>query len=186
MNDPVLRRSYLQFHVPLDMRAQWYEDLKEALDGVEGARWQNGHFHVTAAFINDEIGPEEAGKVSGALDDVLRNVTAPVIRFDSIKAFTTRGGGEHVVYLAASDVPEELETLVGKVRERLEESGYRLGPFRLHVTLARIPSGSIGLEALRRRLQGVGAPDLTRALKKADYRFYREFRRTVREWSFRD
>ena len=79
-----------------------------------------------------------------------------------------------------------METLVGKVRERLEESGYRLGPYQLHVTLARIPSENIGPEALRRRLQGVEAPDLTRALKKADYRFYREFSRTVREWSFPD
>ena len=184
MNNPVQRKSYLQIHVPLDRRAQWYQDLKKALNDVKDLRWQNGFFHITAAFINDEVDSAEADKVSKVIDEELHNMSAPLICFDSLKAFTTQGGGAHVVYLAASKVPGGLSDLVYKVRERLEDCGYHLGPYQLHVTLARIPSKSIKLETLRRRLQGIDAPVLPKVLKRADYRFYKEFSRTVREWEF--
>ena len=181
---PTPRQSYLQFHVPLDRRAQWYRDLTSAIFGVREAKWQSGFFHITAAFINDKIDIPEAEDVADILDEVLTGTTAPVIAFDTVDAFTTQGGGTHVVYLTASKVPDEWKALVDKIRSTLKHRGYRLGPYQLHVTLARIPSGSIDLESLRERIAEVDIPAFSLTLATADYRFYREFKHAVREWTF--
>ena len=177
-------KSYLQFHVPLDRRAGWYRALKAALGGVRGTRWQDGHFHVTAAFINDEVDRAGAGKLAEVMDGELAGMAAPVLAFDTVDAFTTHGGGMHIVYLTASWVPEEWAAFVDRLRANLIGLGCHLGPFQLHVTLARVPAGSIGLDDLRRRIGRVDAPELSSTLTKADYRFYREFKWAVREWAF--
>ena len=85
-------KSYLQFHVPLDRRAGWYRALKAALGGVRGTRWQDGHFHVTVAFINDGVDVAGAGKLAEVMDGELAGMAAPVLSFDTLEAFTTQGG----------------------------------------------------------------------------------------------
>lgn len=177
------RQSYLQLFVPLDRRAGWYRALKAALGGVRGTRWQDGHFHVTVAFINDEVDMAGAGKLAEVMDGELAGMAAPVLTFDTLDAFTTQGGGMHVVYLTASRVPDEWAAFVDRLRATLIGLGYHLGPFQLHVTLARVPAGSIDLDALRRRIGRVEAPRIPSTLTKADYRFYREFKWAVREWT---
>ena len=176
-------KSYLQFHVPLDRRARWYRALKAALGGVRGTRWQDGHFHITVAFINDEVDVTGAGKLAEVMEGELAGMAAPALNFDTLEAFTTQGGGMHVVYLTASRVPEEWAAFVDRLRAKLIGLGCHLGPFQLHVTLARVPAGSMGLEDLRRRIGRVDAPELSSTLAKADYRFYREFKWAVREWT---
>lgn len=176
-------KTYLQFFVPLDRRVGWYRALKAALGGVRGTRWQDGHFHVTAAFVNDEIDVAGAEKLTEIIDGELSGMAAPVLSFDTLEAFTTQGGGMHIVYLTASRVPDEWAAFVDRLRVKLIGLGYHLGPFQLHVTLARVPVGSIGLEDLRRRIGSVPAPQIASTLTKADYRFYREFRWAVREWT---
>ena len=69
---PQSRPSYLQFHVPLDRRARWYRALKAALGEVRGVRWQDGHFHVTVAFINDEVDRAGAEMLAEVMDGNLR------------------------------------------------------------------------------------------------------------------
>ena len=108
---------------------------------------------------------------------------SPVLTFDMVEAFKTQGGGMHIVYLTASRVPDEWAAFVDRLRAKLIGLGYHLGPFRLHVTLARVPAGSIGLDDLRRRIGRVNAPPLSSTLTKADFRFYREFKWAVREWT---
>lgn len=179
-------KSYLQFHLPLDRRAGWYRALKAALGGVRGTRWQDGHFHVTVAFINDGVDVAEAGKLAEVMDGELAGMAAPVLTFDTLEAFTTQGGGMHIVYLTASRVPDEWAAFVDRLRAKLIGLDYHLGPFQLHVTLARVPAGSIGLDALRHRIGRVAAPQISSTLMKADYRFYREFKRAVREWTLLD
>ena len=176
-------KSYLQFHLPLDRRAGWYRALKAALGGVRGTRWQDGHFHVTVAFINDEVDVAGAGKLAEVMDGELAGMAAPVLTFDTLEAFTTQGGGMHIVYLTASREPDGWAAFVDRLRAKLIGLGCHLGPFQLHVTLARVPAGSIGLEDLRRRIGRVDAPELSSTLAKADYRFYREFKWAVREWT---
>ena len=176
-------KTYLQFHVPLDRRAGWYRALKAALGGVRGTRWQDGHFHVTVAFINDEVDGTGAGKLAEVMDGELAGMAAPVLSFDTLEAFTTQGGGMHIVYLTASRVPDEWAAFVDRLQAKLIGLGYHLGPFRLHVTLARVPAGSIGLEDLRRRIGRIDVPTFSLTLTNADYRFYREFKRAIREWT---
>ena len=183
---PQSRPSYFQFHVPLDRRARWYRALKAALGEVRGVRWQDGHFHVTVAFINDGVDVAEAGKLAEVMDGELAGMAAPVLTFDTLEAFTTQGGGMHIVYLTASRVPDEWAAFVDRLRAKLIGLDYHLGPFQLHVTLARVPAGSIGLDALRHRIGRVAAPQISSTLMKADYRFYREFKRAVREWTLLD
>ena len=176
-------KSYLQFHLPLDRRAGWYRALKATLDGVRGTRWQDGHFHVTVAFINDEVDVAGAGKLAEVMDGELAGMAAPVLTLDTLEAFTTQGGGMHIVYLTASRVCGDWAAFVDRLRSKLIGLGYYLGPFRLHVTLARVPAASIDLDALRHRIGRVAAPRISSTLTKADYRFYREFMRAFREWT---
>ena len=176
-------KTYLQFLVPLNRRAGWYRALKAALDGVRGTRWQDGHFHVTVAFINDEVDVAGAGKLAEVIDGELAGMAAPVLTFDTLEAFTTQGGGMHIVYLTASRVPNEWAAFVDRQRAKLIGLGYHLGPFQLHVTLARVPAGSIDLEELRAGLVRIDVPKMSLALTKVDYRFYREFKWAVREWT---
>lgn len=175
-------QSYLQLFVPLDRRARWYRALKVTLSGVRGTRWQDGHFHVTVAFINDDVDVAGAGKLAEVMDGELVGMAAPVLTFDTLEAFTTQGGGMHIVYLTASRVPDGWVAFVDRLRAKLIGLGYHLGPFQLHVTLVRVPVGSIGLEDLRRHIGSVDAPQLSSTLTKADYRFYREFQWAIREW----
>lgn len=179
-------QSYLQLFVPLDRRARWYRALKAALGGVRGARWQDGHFHVTVAFINDEVDVAGAGKLAEVMDGELAGMAAPVVTFDTLDAFTTQRGGMHIVYLTASRVPEEWAAFVDRLRAKLIGLGCHLGPFQLHVTLARVPAGSIDLDTLRCHIGRVAAPQISSTLTKADYRFYREFKWAVREWTLLD
>jgi len=80
-------------------------------------------------------------------------------------------------------MPEEWAAFVDRVRTRLSEAGYDLGPYRLHVTLARVPRKSIGLEALRARLARIAVPPMSLTLTKADYRF-RGAAKNIRQWMF--
>jgi 2'-5' RNA ligase len=177
------RSSYLQFHVPLDRLAGWYRALRTALNGVKGVRWQPGFFHITAVFINDKIDTAEADKVAGILGEELLGMSAPTIGFDTLGSFTTQGGRMHVVYLTASQVPGEWADLIDRVRSKLSAAGYHLGPYQLHVTLARVPAGSIDLESLRALIAPVDVPMAPLTLTKADYRFYQEYKWAVREWT---
>ena len=63
-----------------------------------------------------------------------------------------------------------MAAFVDRLRAKLIGLGYHLGPFRLHVTLARVPAGSIGLDALLHRIDSVAVPQISSPLTKADYR----------------
>lgn len=172
--------TYLQFHVPLDRRAGWYRAVEKALGRVKP---QEGHFHITVAFIKDEIDLVGAGKVAEILDEELKGMTAPTFVFDSVGAFLSENREKSIVNLTASRVPEEWVAFVDRIRTRLSSAGYHLESYRLHVTLARVPIKYIGLEALQARLARIAVPPMSLTLTKADYRFYREFKRAIREWT---
>ena len=78
-------------------------------------------------------------------------------------------------------MPEERVAFVDRIRARLSSVGYHLGPYRLHVTLARVPSAIIGLEELRARLARIDVPEMPRTLTKADYRF-KGAKESIKEW----
>lgn len=171
-------QSYLQLLVPLDRRAGWYRAVERALGRVKP---QEGHFHITVAFINDVIDLVGAKKVVGILDEALAGMTAPTFVFDTVDAFRAENGEKYIVNLTASRVPEGWEAFVDRVRSRLSSAGYHLGSYRLHVTLARVPVECIGLEALQARLARIAVPPMSLTLTKADYRF-RGAEEGIGEW----
>ncbi|MBR6417044.1 MAG: hypothetical protein IKS22_13255 [Bacteroidales bacterium] len=177
---PTLRSSCLQFFVPLDRQAGWYRAVKKALGRV---RPQEGHFHITVAFIKDEIDLVGAQQVAEILDEELKGITAPTFVFDTVDAFLSENREKSIVNLTASRVPEEWAAFVDRIRTRLSSAGYHLGPYRLHVTLARVPIKYIGLEALQARLARIAVPPMSLTLTKADYRFFQEYDWFVKEWS---
>ena len=87
------------------------------------------------------------------------------------------------VALSATEPAPALTEVIGKIRANLEAHGYSLGPYRFHVTLAEIPVGNIGLKELQARVGSVSVPTFSLTLTNADYRFYREFKRAIREWT---
>ena len=174
-----LRSSYFQLFVPLDRRARWYRAVEKALGRVKP---QDGHFHITVAFINDEIDLVEAKKVAEMLDEELKGMTAPAFVFDTVDAFPAENSEKNIVYLTASQVPEEWVTFVDRIRARLSNAGYHLGSYRLHVTLARVPIKSIGLDVLQARLARIDVPKMPLTLTKADYRF-KGAKKAVRPWT---
>ena len=117
-------QSYLQLFVPLDRRAGWYRAVEKALGRV---RPQDGHFHITVAFINDKIDLVEAKKVTEMLDEELKGMAAPTLVFDTVDAFSGQKSGKSIVNLTASQVPEEWVTFVDRIRARLSSAGYHLG-----------------------------------------------------------
>ena len=161
-------KTYLQFRVPLDRGAGWYRAVERALGRV---RPQDGHFHMTVAFINDEIDLVGAEKVVEILDEELHGMTAPTLIFDTVDAFRGQNSGKSIVNLTASRVPEEWVACVNRIRSRLSGAGYHLDSYRLHVTLAYVPQKLIGLETLRASLARIAVPPMSLTLTKADYRF---------------
>lgn len=172
-------QTYLQLHVPLDRRAGWYRAVEKALGSVKP---QDGHFHITVAFINGKIDLVKAKNVAEMLDEEFKGMTAPAFVFDTVDAFPAENSEKNIVYLTASQVPEEWVAFVNRIRARLSSAGYHLGPYRLHVTLARVPSAYIGLDVLQARLARIDVPKMPRTLTKADYRFKRA-KKAVRPWT---
>ena len=79
-----IRSSSLQFFVPLeDLRAGLHRVVKAALDGVRGARLQDGQFHITAAFINGEVEIVKAGKLAEVIDGEHSGMVAQVLALDT-------------------------------------------------------------------------------------------------------
>lgn len=176
------KESYLQIHVPLDNNSPWFRDLRAALDKV-AKRWYT-RFHITIAFIEDELDINEARKVADLLYSTLSGAGPLDITFDKLDAFTNQSGSEYIVNLTASNDQPALTDLVNKVRTKLTEHGYHLGPYRLHVTLSRIKTNDIDLKPLQDIIGTVKIQPFTLSLSRADYRFLKERTNTIREWGW--
>lgn len=176
------RQSYLQIHVPLDHNSPWFRDLRTALSTITN-RWQNS-FHITVAFIEDELETDKARKVAALLKGILSGAGPLDVTFDKLDAFSNRPGTQHIVNLTASSDQPALTALVDKVRTKLSEQGYHLGPYKLHVTLTRINVPVIDLKSLQAIIDKVQIQPFTLSLYKADYRFRGERTRTIAKWDW--
>lgn len=171
-------KSYLQLLAPLDRRCRWYRQLKSIL-----GKMQDGGFHITVAFIHDELDRPGMEKVADILDQVLRHAVAPVITFDKLEVFTSESGDKHIVNLTASIIPPEFTSIKDRVRARLADEGYKLGPYKLHVTLARVKTDKIDLQTLQNRICPISIPPITRTLKDASYCYLKGYKHPIRRWT---
>ena len=122
--------------------------LIDAMEGVEGARWQDDEqLHLTLRFVGDIERPA-ANDLAAALEDV--RWPAFELRVKSVGAFERggpRSGGPHALWAAVPATPQ-LEGLRQKVERACESAGLgrETRKFTPHITLARLgrSSGPIG------------------------------------------
>lgn len=174
--------SYLQIHVPLDYNSPWFQHLRAALAKVT-REWHKS-FHITIAFIKDELDINNARKVAGLLSGTLDGVGPLSITFDKLDAFPNQRGTQHIVNLTASCDQPALTDIVNKVRTKLIEHGFNLGPYRLHVTLSSINVTDIDLKSLQEIIDTVKMQPFTLTLYRADYRFLGETN-TIKKWHWK-
>ena len=175
------KESYLQIHVPLDYNSPWFQHLRAALAKVT-REWHRS-FHITLAFIKDKLDIIAAREVANLLYSVLSGVGPLSITFDKLDAFPNQKGTQHIVNLTASRDQPALTDIVNKVRTKLIEHGYNLGPYRLHVTLSSIKVTDIDLEPLQEIIGSVKMQPFTLTLYRADYRFLGETN-TIKKWDW--
>ncbi len=164
------KEKYIEVEVPVRQDALWFKQLraKMAEQGVN-VKWQNGHFHITVAFITDH--PQFANLFLPMAHSVAWKV-GPFLTFDKVDAFTTRSG-QHIVYLKSINPTPEFMGMVHCIREEFKAVGCEFSTeFKLHVTLGRVEANQIGLDALQHLLAEVTIPAFTRQLFKVNTLYY--------------
>lgn len=158
--------TYLSINVPVDTEAQWYNSLTRELDGV-GVRWQNGHYHITLAYLDKTPEGVDFGYV---IDKKMFGKAAPRLSFDKLDAFTGGSGKELIIYLTVSNVPESFSSWVTEIRKDIVSAGGVINSgFKLHVTLGRVDAGKISLEELQARINKVRVPSFSLRLSELEY-----------------
>lgn len=164
------KEKYIEVEVPVRQDAQWFKQLraKMAEQGVN-VKWQNGHFHITVAFITDH--PQFANLFLPMTHSVAWKV-GPFLTFDKVDAFTTRSG-QHIVYLTSTNPTPEFMDMVRRIREEFKAVGCEFSTdFKLHVTLGRVEANQISLDALQRLLAQVTIPAFTLQLFNVNTLYY--------------
>ena len=101
------------------------------------------------------------------------NVSPLKITFDKFDVFTTHSG-MHIIYLGASNIPEELLLLNRKFREEVINTGSTIYlDFYLHVTLGRVIDDGIVVNDIRNLIDKVKIQPFTVSLNEVIYRYFR-------------
>lgn len=162
-------KTYLEIHVPVSTHALWFKELKNVFCGMP-VKWQNGYFHITIAFIDDQ--PQDID-LRPIFEKHLSNATAPCLTFDKLDAFIT-ASGTYIIYLTAKNIPESFKTLVENIRADIKATGCTIqSDFKLHVTLGRLNLSTIDLKKVQELVQSVSIPPFTLKLTDIDHRVFR-------------
>lgn len=164
------KQNFLEIVVPIRLDTKWHQSLVKELSAVQSKiDWQRkGTHHQTLVFIND-----------GSLVDQLKKVFSQIpikpitLTIDKLEAFTTGAGDKHVVCLTSSMPPAELLDLANKAKECADSLGvnYDKRPFKLHITLCKIPSGAVSLEEVKSILAKIQLPVFDCHLSDIQYRY---------------
>ena len=162
-------KTYLEIYVPISYDASWFKQLRDALGRV-AVKWQKGYYHITIAFL--DVTPEDVNLIP-FLEKHLKGMNAPTLTFDKLDVFTG-SSGTHIIYLTATVIPKDFLSVIDSIREELKAVGCRIdSPFRLHVTLGRVPDRRIKLNMLQNRVESVALDAFSLTLDKVDYREFR-------------
>ena len=162
-------KTYLEIYVPISFDDSWFKQLRDALGRVV-VRWQKGYYHITMAFL--DVTPEDVNLIP-FLEKHLKGMNAPTLTFDKLDVFTG-SSGTHIIYLTATVIPKDFLSVIDSIREELKAVGCRIdSPFRLHVTLGRVPDRRIKLNMLQNRVESVALDAFSLTLDKVDYRKYK-------------
>ena len=164
------KAKYIEVEVPVREDALWFQQLraKMAEQGVN-VKWQNGHFHITVAFITDH--PQLANLFLPMTHSVAWKV-GPFLTFNKVDAFTTRSG-QHIVYLTSTNPTPEFMDMVHRIREEFKAVGCEISSdFKLHVTLGRVEANQMGLDELQCLLAEVPISAFTLQLFNVNTLYY--------------
>lgn len=171
-------QSYIELKVPIRWEEDWFQELRELLEDVN-IRWQRGYYHITMAFLDDS--PRGVDLLTD-LNRRLHEATAPTLTFDKLDAFATRGGHSQVIYLTATTIPEDFQTLVDDIRRHFKSKGCTIqSDFRLHVTLGRVKDSKVTVGKLQDIISQVELPKATLTLTGVEYRIFRG--KTLGQWT---
>lgn len=165
-------RNYLELKVPVGKNATWLTRLREALaeEGIS-VKWQDGWYHITVVFVNDD---RHVPLLYSEFNKILNSRKAPSITLDKIGAFTTRGGLQHIVYLASTQPSEDVIKIIRDIRDSAKSIGANYdSDFRLHISLGRIDAHAYNLEKVKNIVEGIDIPPFTLELKEVEYRYFR-------------
>ena len=163
-------QNYLEIIVPIRLDTKWHQILVKELSAVsKNIDWQRkGIHHQTLVFIKD-----------GSLVDQLKGKFSQIrinpitLTIDKLEAFTTVNGDKHVVCLTSSQPSDKLLELANEARACAERIGanYDKRPFKLHVTLCKIPSDEVSLEEVKSILAKIQLPVFDCHLSDIQYRY---------------
>lgn len=161
------KENYLEIHVEISTRARWYLDLQGTMARLY-VRCRKNRFHITSLFMHDDTKKDE---LKDALSRLLFHRSAPNLTFNKLDVFTNRPGTEHIVNLTSTNPEVEFQVFVESLRKEACRLGIGMEPFRLHVTLARVPVDVISLEELKKIIGGINVREFTLPLTTLEYRY---------------
>ena len=172
-------QSYLAIDVPIKTNAKWYQSLVSALSGY-AITWQGG-FHITVAFINDELSEEAIQNVERTLHPILSKTAVQTICLNKLDAFTTLKGDQHIICITSVEPSRQFLKLVDDIKGQLAE--FNVTPFRMHITLGRVDASNVNLAELKSKIESLQQPNFNINLTKVKYRMY-QGKGDVRSWNF--
>ena len=162
-------KSYIEIKVPFPYETDCFGRLRHQFEGLP-IHWQYDYYHITMAFIDKTLCVED---VKSIFLKYFNNVPPIKITFDKFDAFTTHSG-MHIIYLGASNIPEELLLLNKKFREEITNTGSVINlDFYLHVTLGRVMDKGISLDDISSLIDKVKIQPFTVSLNEVVYRYFR-------------
>jgi 2'-5' RNA ligase/HD superfamily phosphohydrolase YqeK len=153
--------TYFSLPVAIEPKAIWYHKIEGILRSVHVN--PSRHFHITAAFINDTAGFNPATMC-------FSNHNHLSLTLDKLEVFPTTKGDEYVVSITSSNMKPELKAFINNIREELKRQGCNISqPFRLHITLGKVPMNRIALDDLVQDVNSVYLPTFQLSLEKLLY-----------------
>jgi 2'-5' RNA ligase len=166
------------FSIPVDIKtfSQWFKKLRIALS-KSNVNWQDGHFHITPAFIAAVPSDFDPAAMSFSRDQRLS------IMLDRLKVFKSLSG-DYVIAITSSQPTQELSEFIEGLREELRGNGCKVTPpdFNLHITLGRVSASNMSIEYLDKILRGVVLPSFPLSLNKLSY-LQRDGHKIIKSWN---
>ena len=171
-------QNYLEIVVPIRLNTKWHKSLVKELSALQTKiEWQReGTHHQTLVFINDG---SQVDQLKSKFSQI--RINPITLTIDKLEAFTTGAGDKHVVCLTSSEPPAGLLDLADKARKLADSLGanYDKRPFKLHITLCKIPSGAVSLEEVKSILAKIQLPVFDCHLTEIQYRYRGRYRGRV-------
>ena len=159
--------------VPIRKNAKWLQALHEELSSdsspISTIKWRPDYtYHQTLVFIYDE---HCVRKMCHEFPKVLASHGPIHMFFDKIDAFTAGNGKEHVVCLTSTKPSPMMHDLANDVRVVVARMGIKYDdrPFKLHITLCKIPVAEISLDALQSMISKISLPKFDCRLDDVQY-----------------